>query len=312
MRRTAVCELLGIEYPLIQGGMTYLANAELVAAVSNAGGLGILGTGNAPPDWVREQIDLTRMLTDKPFGVNVMLRSPFVDEVIQLIVRAKIPVVTTGGGDPGSYVSQLKSAGVKVMPVVSSAAAARRLEKLGADAVVAEGMESGGHVGEVATMALVPQVTDSVTIPVVAAGGIADGRGLAAALALGAQAIQMGTRFICADECIAHPRFKRRILEANSRDAVVIGQPAGHPVRCLENELTQEILASENGKDLLEKYFRAGKLYSGVIEGQVDNGFLMAGQSVGLVRETRPAKEIVEEVMAEAERAIVQISHYVN
>jgi len=311
--QTAICELLGIDYPVIQGGMTYLASPELVAAVCNAGGLGTLGTGNAPPDWIREQIDLTRMLTDRPFGVNVMLRSPFVKEVVEVVIEKKVPVVATGGGDPSRYIPELKSAGLKVMPVISSVASSKRLEGLGADAVVAEGMESGGHIGEVTTMTLVPRVVDSVSIPVVAAGGIADGRGLIAALALGAQAVQMGTRFICTEECIAHPRFKQRILEADSGAAVVIGQSTGHPIRCLENELTREFLSlEEKGKVSLEEYFRARKLYSGVIEGNVEDGFLMAGQSVGSIREIKTAKEIIAEVMTEAETQIARLRRHMN
>ena len=312
MLKTPVCDLLGIEHPVIQGGMTYLASAVLVAAVSDAGGLGILGTGNAPADWVREQIGLVRMLTDRPFGVNVMLRSPFAEEVMKAIIEEKVPVVATGGGDPSSYLPQLRSVGSKIVPVVSTVAASKRLEELGADAVVAEGAESGGHVGEVTTMALLPRVVDSVSIPVIAAGGIADGRGLAAALALGAQAIQMGTRFICTEECIAHPRFKERIIEADGRSAIVIGRSTGHPIRCLENELTREFLATPKGEASLEKYFRSRKLYSGVIEGNTEDGFLMAGQSVGLIKEIATAKEVVEQVVAEAEMIIGSFSRYLN
>ncbi len=312
MLKTAICGLLGIEHPIIQGGMTYLACPELVAAVSRAGGLGILGTGNAPPDWIREQILLTRALTDRPFGVNVMLRSPFASEAVKVIIEQRVPVAATGGGDPAPYIPQLKSAGVKVMPVVSSAGSSRRLESLGADAVVAEGTESGGHVGDLATMVLVPQVVDSVGIPVVAAGGLADGRGLVAALALGAQAIQMGTRFICSDECIAHRRFKQRILEEDGHAAVVIGRSTQHPIRCLENDLTRRFQAAEASYADVEEYFRTGKLYSGVIEGDLEGGFLMAGQTVALIGDIKPAKQIIDEVMAEAESIIGNLRHYLN
>ena len=312
MLKTAICGLLGIEHPIIQGGMTYLACPELVAAVSRAGGLGILGTGNAPPDWIREQILLSRALTDRPFGVNVMLRSPFASEAVKVIIEQRVPVAATGGGDPAPYIPQLKSAGVKVMPVVSSAGSSRRLESLGADAVVAEGTESGGHVGDLATTVLVPQVVDSVGIPVVAAGGLADGRGLVAALALGAQAIQMGTRFICSDECIAHRRFKQRILEEDGHAAVVIGRSTEHPIRCLENDLTRRFRATEASYADVEEYFRTGKLYSGMIEGDLEGGFLMAGQTVALIGDIKPAKQIIDEVMAEAESIIGNLRHYLN
>src|SRR3990172_7782142 len=218
--RTVLCDILGIEYPIIQGGMAWVGTAELVSAVSNAGGLGIIGAGNAPPDWVREQIALVRTWTDKPFGLNIMLMSPFASEVVQVALEERVPVVTTGAGNPGPMVPRFKELGIKVMPVVASVALAKRLERLGVDALVAEGMESGGHIGEVTTMALVPQVADAVSIPVVAAGGVGDGRGLAAALALGAQGVQVGTRFVCSDECIAHSNFKRKVVEAKDRSTI--------------------------------------------------------------------------------------------
>lgn len=310
MLKTAICQLFGIEYPIIQGGMTYLGNAELVAAVSNARGLGILGTGSAPPDWIREQIGLARMLTDRPFGVNIMLRSPFVAEVVRVIIEEEVPIVATGGGDPSIYIPELTQAGLKIMPVVCNVDMAKRLESLGVDAVVAEGMESGGHIGEITTMALVPQIVDHVRIPVVAAGGIADGRGLVAALALGAQAIQMGTRFICATECIAHPSFKERILKANDRATTIIGQSTGHPVRCLENELTQKFLAMERASASEEELeqFSKRKLYLGVIEGDVNHGLLMAGQVASMLREVKPAEEIIQQVIAEAEAIMAKFS----
>ncbi len=303
-----ICELLGIEYPIIQGGMVFLATAELVAAVSNADGLGVL-TSNHQPDWVREQIRLTRRLTDKPFGINVTLISPFVKEIMEIVLEERIPIVTTGGGDPSVYVPELKAAGLKVMPVVSSVAHAKRLEKLGIDAVVAEGMESGAHIGELTTMALVPQVVDSVKIPVVAAGGIADGRGLVAALALGAQAVQMGTRFICAEECAAHSKFKQRILDSDDRATVVIRLSKGRPMRCLGSERAQEFLAAERGGASKEGY-PFEEIYLGMVEGEVNGGLMMAGQSVGLVKEVKTAKEIIEQIMAEAEVIIGNFSQY--
>ncbi|MFC1999675.1 nitronate monooxygenase [Chloroflexota bacterium] len=312
MLKTAICELLGIEYPVIQGGMAYLGSPELVVAVSEAGGLGVLGTGNAAPDWVREQIRLVRMLTDRPFGANVLLMSPFAEEVMKVVIEEEVPLVTTGGGDPSMYIAELKAAGATVAPVVSSVATSKRLANLGVDALIAEGMESAGHVGDVTTMALVPQVVDSVTIPVIAAGGITDGRGLVAALALGAEAVQMGTRFVCAEECIAHPGFKQRILEADGHVPVIIGQSTGHPIRCLENELTRQISAKEGSSQPVDEYFRAGKVYSGVIEGKVEDGFLMAGQGVGLIGEIKSAKQIIQDLIAEAEEVIAGFSRCLN
>ena len=245
MLKTAICELFDIEYPIIQGGMAHVATAELVSAVSNAGGLGIIGTGNAEPDWVREQIRLTKQRTNKPFGVNILLMSPFAKQIMEVILEEKVSVVTTGASNPGTYISQFKQARVKVMPVVASVALAMRFERAGVDAVIAEGTESGGEVGETTTMALVPQVVDKVQIPVVAAGGIGDGRSLAAALALGAQGVQMGTRFICSNECIAHPRYKEKLLKARDRSTVVTGQTTGYPMRCLQNRLTRQFAELE-------------------------------------------------------------------
>jgi enoyl-[acyl-carrier protein] reductase II len=310
--RTVICELLNIEHPIIQGGMAWLGTAELASAVSNAGGLGIIGAGDAPPSWLREQISLARRLTSKPFGVNIMLMSPFVEEVVELVTQERVPIVTTGGGNPGIYIPKLKQAGIKVMPVVASLALAKRLERLKVDTIIAEGMESGGHIGETTTMALIPQMVDGVGIPVVAAGGIADGRGLAAALALGAQGIQMGTRFVCAEECIAHPKFKQKMLEANDHATVVTGQSLGHPIRCLKNKMTQQFLAVDKAgtsKQELE-WIGAGRLRLGVIEGDVDNGSLMAGQIAGLIKEIKPAKQILEEIIAEAEAVIAKLPSY--
>ncbi|MDP2953957.1 MAG: nitronate monooxygenase, partial [Chloroflexota bacterium] len=273
--------------------MAWLGTAELASAVSNAGGLGIIGAGNAPASWVREQIYCTRQKTAAPFGVNIMLLSPYAEEVIEAVLEERVPVVTTGAGNPGVLIPRFKKAGIKVIPVVSSVALARRLERSGADALIAEGMESGGHIGETATMPLVPQVVEAVKIPVIAAGGIADGRGLAAALALGAQGIQMGTRFVCSEECIAHPNFKRKILEAKDRSTMVTGQSLGHPVRALENRMARQFETLEKGGASPEELmaFGADKLRQGVIEGDVENGTLMAGQIAGLIKDIKPAKE---------------------
>ncbi|MDY6893086.1 MAG: enoyl-[acyl-carrier-protein] reductase FabK [Chloroflexota bacterium] len=305
-----LCNLLGIEYPVIQGGMAWLGTAELVSAVSNAGGLGVIGSGDAPPDWLRDQIKSTRERTDRPFAINILLMSPFLKENLKTILDEKVGIVTFGGGNPGIHIPPLKEAGIKVMPVVSSVALARRLERLGIDAIIAEGMESGGHVGETATMALVPQVVNSVKVPVIAAGGIADGHGLAAALALGAQGVQMGTRFICSEECIAHPKFKEQILQAQDRATVVTGESTGHPVRCLENKLTSQFMALEKAgasKEELEELGR-GRLSSGAIEGNVEEGSLMAGQIAGLIKEIKPVKAIIEDIMSETEEAIGALS----
>jgi len=231
MLKTAICDLFGIEHPIIQGGMAHLGTAELVSAVSNAGGLGIIGAGFYEPDWVRQQIHLTRQQTSQPFGLNIPLTSPFVEPVVEIVLEEKVAIVATGAGNPEIYIPRFKQAGIKVMTVVASVALAKRLEQAGADAIVAEGTESGGHIGETTTMVLVPQVVDSVQIPVVAAGGIGDGRGLAAALALGAQGAQIGTRFVCSQECIAHPRYKQKILEAHDRSTVVTRQTMGRPLR---------------------------------------------------------------------------------
>lgn len=310
MLKTAICDLFDIEYPIIQGGMAHVATAELVSAVSNAGGLGIIGTGNADPDWVREQIRLTKQQTSRPFGVNVLLISPFAEQVIGVILEEKVSVVTTGAGNPGTYIPRFKEAGIKIMPVVASVALAIRLERVGVDAVIAEGMESGGEVGETTTLALVPQVADSVRIPVVAAGGICNGRGLVAALALGAQGIQMGTRFVCSDECIAHPRYKEKILKARDRSTVVTGQSTGYPMRCLQNRLTRQFAEMEKAGTLKEELdmLGRGRVYQGLIEGNLEEGSLLSGQIAGLISEVKPVKSIIEETVAEAEALIAQLN----
>ncbi len=306
MLKTAICDLFGIKYPIIQGGMVHVATAELASAVSNAGGLGIIGTGNYEPDWVRQQIHLTRQQTSKPFGVSLLLISPFVGEVIEVVLEEKVAVVTTGAGNPGIYIPKFKQAGIKVMPVVASVALAKRLERAGVDAIVAEGMESGGEIGETTTLTLVPQVVDSVQIPVVAAGGIGDGRGLVTALALGAQGVQMGTRFVCSDECIAHPRYKERVLKAHDRSTVITGRSMGSAMRCLQNKLTHQFMAMEKtgaSKEELDLFGR-GRVYLGLIEGDINEGSLLSGQIAGLIKEVKPVRVIIEEMVAEAEAII--------
>ncbi|ADD02544.1 enoyl-(acyl-carrier-protein) reductase II [Thermoanaerobacter mathranii subsp. mathranii str. A3] len=306
MFKTEIVEMLNIKYPIFQGGMAWVATAELAAAVSNAGGLGIIGAGNAPASFVREQIRKARELTDKPFGVNVMLLSPFVDEVMEVILEEKIDVITTGAGNPGKYIPRLKERGIKVIPVVPSVALAKRMEDIGVDAVIAEGTESGGHIGELTTLALVPQVVDAVKIPVIAAGGIADGRGLAAAFCLGASGVQIGTRFVCSTECTAHPRYKEYILKAKDRDAVVTGRSTGHPVRSLKNKLTREFEKLEQmgaSKEQLEK-LGEGKLRAAVVDGDVEYGSVMAGQIAGLINDIKPVKEIIEDIMKQASEVI--------
>ncbi|MCS7233232.1 MAG: enoyl-[acyl-carrier-protein] reductase FabK [Synergistetes bacterium] len=308
--KTRVTEMLGIEYPILQGGMAWVANADLAAAVSNAGGLGIIGAGNAPADWLEKEIKRARELTNKPFGVNVMLLSPFVDDVLELLKREQVPVVTTGAGSPQKVIDALKPLGTKVIPVIASVAHAKRVEKQGADAVVAEGTESGGHIGELTTMALVPQVVDAVSIPVIAAGGIADGRGLVAALALGAEGIQMGTRFVCATESPAHIKYKEKIVNAGDRDTVVTARITGHPVRCLRNKLTREFEKLEEIRAPIEEFEKlgTGKLRAAVIDGDVEWGSVMAGQIAGLIKDIKPAREIIEEIMKEAYQVLEVLS----
>lgn len=305
-----VCKLLNIKYPVLQGGMACLGTWELVSAVSNSGGLGIIGSGGASPSWLDEQVSLAHKYSPRPFGVNLMLMSPFLEENLDIILRSEIDVVTFGGGNPGRYIDKLKKAGTKVVPVVSSVALARRLERLGADALIAEGLESGGHIGETATMALVPQIVDAVKIPVIAAGGIADGRGMVAALALGAWGVQMGTRFICTTECIAHPNFKQAIIDAGDRATAVTGTTTGHPVRCLENKLTRAYADLEKGgaTEMELDEFGRGRLSLGVIEGEIREGSLMAGQITGLIRDIRPVKEVIESIIQDANGILAGLS----
>ena len=290
--KTRITEMLGIEYPIIQGGMAWVAEHNLAAAVSEAGGFGLIGGANAPGEVVRDEIRKARELTDKPFGVNVMLLSPHADDVAKVVVEEGIKVVTTGAGNPEKYMEMWKAAGIK----------ARRMEKYGADAVVAEGMESGGHIGEQTTMTLVPQVADAVSIPVIAAGGIGDGRGMAAAFMLGAEAVQMGTRFVVAKESIVHENYKQRIIKAKDIDSTVTGRSHGHPVRGLRNQMTREYIKLEQeGKSFEElEYLTLGTLRKAVMEGDVNRGTVMAGQIAGMISKEQTCKEMIEEIMAQA------------
>lgn len=297
--KTKVTELLGIEYPVIQGGMAWVGTHELASAVSNAGGLGIIGAGGAPASWVLEQIRSAKSETDKPFGVNLMLMNPEADEIAKIIAQEKVKVVTTGAGSPGKYISMWKEAGVKVIPVVASVALAKMMERGGADAVIAEGMESGGHIGSATTMTLVPQVVDAVSIPVIAAGGIGDNRGFRAALALGAKAVQMGTRFVTAKESIVHADYKEKIFKAKDIDSVVTGMSTGHPIRVIRNKMTREYVKMEqNGASLeeLEK-LTLGALRKAVVEGDVTYGSVMAGQIAGLVSKEETCAQIIADVI---------------
>ena len=300
--QTDITKLLGVEYPIIQGGMAWVAEHNLAAAVSAAGGLGLIGGANAPADVIRNEIRGARKLTDKPFGVNVMLMSPHAEEIAKVVVEEGIKVVTTGAGSPEKYMKMWKEAGIVVIPVVASVALARRMERCGADAVVAEGTESGGHIGEATTMTLVPQVADAIDIPVIAAGGIADGRGLAAALMLGAKAVQIGTRFVVANESIVHENYKDRVIAAKDIDSAVTGRSHGHPVRCLRNAMTREYTKLEaEGKSFEElEYLTLGTLRKAVMEGDTVNGTVMAGQIAGLINKKQSAKVIIDEIIAEA------------
>ena len=302
--KNRVTELLGTEYPVIQGGMAWVAEHNLAAAVSNAGGLGIIGAASAPAEIVREEIRKCRELTDRPFGVNIMLLNPNADEVAKIVTEEGVRVVTTGAGNPGKYMELWKKAGVKVIPVVASTAMAVMMERAGADAVVAEGMESGGHIGVTTSFALIPQVADAVNIPVIAAGGIADGRGMAAAFMLGAEGVQMGTRFVAAKEAVVHAAYKERIIKAKDIDSTVTGTTTGHPVRCLKNRMTREYLKLEQeGADFMElEKLTLGSLKKAVIDGDVVNGTLMAGQIAGLIKSEESCSDIVKGIVEEAER----------
>ena len=304
--KTAITELLNIEAPVIQGGMAWVAEHCLAAAVSEAGGLGIIGAASAPAQWVREQIRLVKEKTEKPFGVNIMLMSPYADEVAKVVVEEQVPVVTTGAGSPEKYMKMWKEAGIKVIPVVASVALAKRMERCGADALVAEGTEAGGHIGENTTMVLVPQIADAVKIPVIAAGGVADGRGMAAAFMLGAQGVQIGTRFVASVEAQVHENYKNYIVKAKDIDSRVTGRSTGHPVRALRNQMTKLYLEKEQEGVPFEELelLTLGSLRKAVVDGDVVNGSVMAGQSGAMIHDILPCKEIIEKLLAQAEEVM--------
>ena len=304
--KTRVTKLLGIEYPIIQGGMAWVAEHRLAAAVSEAGGFGIIGAANAPAEWVREEIRKAKELTDKPFGVNIMLLSQHAEEIAKVVEEEGVKAVTTGAGNPEKYMEMWKNAGIRVIPVVASVAMAKRMQRAGADAVVAEGMESGGHIGSQTTITLVPQVVDAVDIPVIAAGGIADGRGFAAARMLGAEAVQMGTRFIVSEESVVHQNYKDRVLKAKDIDSEVTGTTTGHPVRCLRNQMTREYLKKEKEGASFEELelLTLGSLRNAVVEGDTVHGTVMAGQSAGMVVKQQTCREMILEIMEQAEELL--------
>lgn len=304
-----VCKLLGTEYPLLQGGMAWVANAPLAAAVSNAGGIGVIAAASTPPDILEQEILKTKGLTDRPFGLNIMLMSPTAPDALELAAKHRVPIVTTGAGSPGKVLERLKPLGTIVIPVIASVSQAKRVEKQGADAVVAEGMEAGGHIGELTTMVLVPQIAAAVKVPVIAAGGIANGHGVAAAFALGAEGVQLGTRFICCTECTVHPNFKQAVLDARDRSTSVTGQRTGHPVRCLRNKLTAEFDKLDERLAPLEEIEKlgTGRLRSAVVDGDADWGSLMSGQSAAMVNDILPARQIVERLFDEARDVLKKI-----
>lgn len=306
-----LCKLLGTQYPLIQGGMAWVANAELASAVSNGGGLGVIAAANTPPEILEQEILKAKSMIQpgRPFGLNIMLMSPTADAALEIAARQRVPVVTTGAGSPGKVLERLKPLGTIVIPVVASVTQARRVEKQGADAVVAEGMEAGGHIGELTTMVLTPQIAQAVKIPVVCAGGVADGRGVVAAFALGAEGVQVGTRFICCEECTVHMNYKHAVLAAKDRSTAITGQSLGHPVRCLRNKLTAEFerLESERAPASEIEALGTGKLRAAVVDGDTDWGSLMAGQSAAMVNEILPAKTIIANMFADAEKVLARV-----
>lgn len=307
MIKTKLCELLNIEYPIIQGGMAWIADSSLAAAVSNAGGLGLIAGMNGEPEWLRQEIRKAKTLTSKPFGVNIMLMSPYVEEVAKVVAEEEVPVVTTGAGNPGKYMKEWLAAGIKVLPVVPSKAFARLAARNGATAVIAEGGESGGHVGDLTTMTLVPQVCDTVDIPVVAAGGIADGRGVAAALMLGAVGVQVGTAFLVAKECTVHENYKKKILKANDIDTFTTGKRLGHPVRCLKTAFSRALLEKEYDSSISNEeleMFGSGALRLAAKEGDLEHGCFMAGQCAGMIKKEETAANIIREMFAEAEEIL--------
>ncbi|HEY8444467.1 MAG TPA: enoyl-[acyl-carrier-protein] reductase FabK [Clostridia bacterium] len=303
MLNTRVTQILGIKYPIIQGGMAWIADAKLAAAVSNAGGLGLIASMNAGPDWVRDQIRLARQLTDKPFGVNIMLLSPYAADVAKVVIEEGVPVVTTGAGSPSPYMKDWLNAGIKVCPVVASSGLAAMMEKIGASCVIVEGAEAGGHIGELTTMTLTPQARDKVSIPLIAAGGIADGRGLAAAFMLGAEGVQIGTRFLAAKECGIHPNYKEKVIRAKDTDTIVTGRRVGHPVRCLKTSFSLDYIRKEKSLEYSDEEIEslgAGALRLAAQEGDEERGCFMAGQSAGLVKKEQTVQEIIDEIIQEA------------
>lgn len=306
-----VCSLLGIEYPIFQGGMAWVSDADLAAAVSNAGGLGIIAAGNAPKEWIVEQIKKTKMMTDKPFAVNVMLLSPFVDDIVDAVIEEKVEIVVTGAGNPGKYFKKLNENGVKIIPVVPSVSQAIRMERNeGVVALIAEGAEAGGHIGVTNTMSLIPQIVDTVDIPVIAAGGIADGRGMAAAFCLGASAIQVGTRFLVADECNVADSYKEKVINAKDTSTMVTGNSTGHPVRVIKNKFAKKFKKMEDSKASAEELevFSSGSLRNAVVDGDVENGSIMAGQIAGLVNKKESCKSIIEDIINMYERTVMSIN----
>lgn len=304
--KTKITELLGIEYPILQGGMAWVSESTLAAAVSEGGGVGLIAGGSAPIDYLRDQIRRVKSLTSKPFGVNIMLMSPNAEELARLVIEEKVPVVATGAGNPGKYMEAWKNAGIRVIPVVPSVALARRMERAGADAVIAEGMESGGHIGENTTMCLVPQVVDAVEIPVLAAGGIADGRGIAASLMLGAQGVQVGTRFLAAAETQIHENYKKLVLDAKDTDSIVTGRFTGHPCRNVKTKFARKMLDFEKNGGTPEEFeeITVGSLRKAAVEGDLEEGSFMCGAIAGLVREIQPAAEIIREMFEQAEKRL--------
>ena len=314
MIKSAICEMLGIEYPVFQGGMAWIADGKLAAAVSNGGGLGIIAAGNASGDYVRQQIQIAKSITSKPVGVNIMLLSPFVDEVAKVVIEEKVDVVTTGAGNPSIYIKDWLDAGIKVIPVVASVAMSKLMTRLGASALIAEGGESGGHVGELTTMVLIPQICDATTLPVIAAGGIADGRGVAAAFMLGACGVQMGPRFLSANECSIHPTYKEKILKAKDLCTMVTGKRLGHPVRSLRTQFARDYSKAEYGgaSDEELEALATGALRLAVQDGDTEKGCFLSGQIASMVKKEQPASEIVKEVMEETEAILLRASQWVK
>lgn len=310
MFNTRITQLLSIDYPIIQGGMAWIATHKLAAAVSNAGGLGIIAAGSLPGHMIREEIRKLKELTDKPFGVNIMLMSPYAEDIVGIVCEEGVPVVTTGAGNPGVYIPKLKEHNVKIIPVVPTVSLAKRLERQGVDALIVEGTEAGGHIGEITTMALVPQVADAVKIPIIAAGGVADGRGFIASLALGAEGVQMGTRFVCSSEADIHPNYKEMIRKAKDRDALVAGRSTGHPIRVLKNSFSREFSELEKSNiDIMElEKFSVGKLKLAAYKGDLDKGSFMAGQISGLINEIKSCNDIIGSIVGQGSKVLGRLS----